>query len=106
MALKCVDDQMVKITDEMKNAVHQDKEIDEETKTQLSRCIMMKMGFMNEAGQIMMEKMRETLESKMRDKSKFDEMMQKCNKMMDTPLMTAKDMMKCMRDFHDKQCGC
>lgn len=106
MSEKCVDDPMVKITDEMKEKVRKNEHLDEQTEMQMSRCIMMKMGYMNEAGQIMMEKMKETIGSEMRDPTKFDKMMKKCNKMMDEPMMTSRMLMKCISEFQAMECGC
>lgn len=106
MAEKCVDAPMVKISDEMKEKVRNHEDLDDATEMQMSRCIMMEMGFMNEAGEIMMEKMNETIGSKMRDPTKFDKMMKKCNKMMDTPMMTSMTLMKCIREFQEMECGC
>lgn len=103
---KCLDDPKMKITDDMKEKIRKHEKIDEEMMMKISRCMMTKVGYMNEAGEVMKDAMKKEIATKMRDPTKFDQMMDTCYKIMDTPGKTAMNMIGCARDYHDRNCGC
>lgn len=103
---ECFNDPDIRFLDDMKVKFRKNREVDRGMLMKMAGCMMTKIGFVNEEGEIMQETMKEKMGSKMKDFTKFDEMMEMCDKKMDTIDHTSLKLMECIKDFLDEKCGC
>lgn len=103
---ECLEEPDMIMTDDVKERMRKNKTVGTDMKMKMFKCIMTKMGYINEAGDIMEEVIKKDIGTRMTDMTKFTKMMEMCNKKMTTVGETALKLMECIRDFHDTMCGC
>lgn len=103
---KCLEDPEMKFPEDTTEKLRHPGKADSDLLEKMSLCIMQKMGYMSENGVVQHNVVQQSIKPMMKEPSKFDKLMEMCDKTLETPGKTAAGMLSCVRSFHQKYCGC